>query len=176
MREILPRGDLSISIRHGLGVASIAARKGIGAADVGAALGLAAPDTPRSASEGGLSLLGYGPSVWLAVQEEAPADWDLRIEQRLGRLASVSDQSGAYIFYRFKGDAARTLLSRGAFIDIDPSAFPLGAVASTVIAHLSALIWARAPDTYDVAIFRSYEASFRHWIATAAGGLDHGAR
>lgn len=170
------RDDLKIETRAGLGLAHIMARKGVTAARIGAALGLAAPQSPARAANEELALIGAGPGVWLAVREDAPEDWAETLAGRLAGLASVSDQSGGYLVLRVSGPAARELIQRGAFIDLDPAVFGPGAAAVTDIAHMGAMLWAlEAPDGFEIAIFRSYAASFAHWIQTASAGLDHGA-
>ena len=136
----------TVTERTGLALATVMARKG---ADHTAILAAA-----------GCPMIPTGPGTWLALgQPHLPAD-----------LAFVSDQSGGYVVLRFTGPAARALLQKGVAIDLDPSAFGPGSAAVTVIAHIGVILW-RADEGYDVAIFRSFAGSFRHWIDTAAKGL-----
>jgi sarcosine oxidase subunit gamma len=76
---------------------------------------------------------------------------------------------------RFSGPAARDLLSRGAFIDFHPSAFGPGSTAVTAIAHIGIILW-QLDDTpaFEVALFRSYAASFWRWVemTCAAAGVE----
>jgi sarcosine oxidase subunit gamma len=95
-----------------------------------------------------------------------------RLRERLGALASVCDQSGGYQILQLSGPDARTLLQRGAAIDLHPSAFASGSVATTVIAHIGVILrQLDAAPTYEVALFRSYAASFRHWLDAAVCAL-----
>jgi sarcosine oxidase subunit gamma len=87
-------------------------------------------------------------------------------------MASVSDQSGGYVILRISGPAARTLLQRGAPVDLHPSAFGPGSVAATVIAHIGVIIrQLDATPAYEIALFRSYAASFGHWLDAAVAAL-----
>ena len=158
--------------RSGFGLATVMARKGADPAAIGAALGVDLRDGPCCSAGAGLVLLGTGPGSWLAHADAAPADWAAGLRERLGPLASVSDQSGGYVVFRLSGPGARTVLHRGAAMDFHPAAFAPGAVAATVIAHIGVVI--RQVDdapTYDIALFRSFAGSFRHWLDTTIGGF-----
>jgi heterotetrameric sarcosine oxidase gamma subunit len=156
------------------GLATVMARAG-GSAALAASLDTELPAGPRRSEAHGVAMIGTGPGVWLAVKEDAEPDWATRLAERLGDAASVSDQSSGYAVLRMQGTAARELLSRGAFIDFEASHFTAGSAAVTVIAHIGVILWQLddAP-TYEVALFRSYAASFWHWIeaATAGMGID----
>ena len=158
--------------RVGLTMATVMARKGASPAAIGERLGLAPADGPRVSRAGALALIGVGPGVWLAAAEDGRATAELA--ERLAGLASVSDQSSTYRVLRFTGPGAGRLLQKGAFIDLDPHAFPPGAAAVTVIAHVGVTLWkVDAAPTFDVAVFRSYAGSFQHWIASAGGPVPH---
>ncbi len=161
-----------IEERAGFGLATMMARKGVDPAAIGAVLGVNLRDGPYCSTGDDIALLGTGPGSWLVQADAAPADWAADLRDRLGSLASVSDQSGGYVIFRLSGPDARTVLQRGAAIDFDPAAFAPGSVATTVIAHIGVII--RQIDdapTYDVALFRSFAGSFRHWFDITAKGL-----
>ncbi len=158
--------------RIGFGLATVMARKGVEPAAIGAALRVDLRDGPTCSTCDGIVLLGTGPGSWLAHSDAAPAEWAAGLRDRLGPLASVSDQSGGYAIFRLSGRDARTVLQRGASIDFHPAAFGPGAVATTVIAHIGVVI--RQVDdapTYDILLFRSFAGSFRHWLDTTIEGL-----
>lgn len=163
---------LEITERTDLALATIMARKGVDAAAIGAQLGLTPLDGPRAVRVGAMTLVGTGPGAWLAIAEDGPAGCAEWLRERLAGLASISEQSAGYQVLRMRGSGARTLLQRGAFIDLDPTAFGPAAAATTVIAHIGVILWAvdDAP-TFDVALFRSFAGSFRDWIAAASAGL-----
>lgn len=134
--------------RTGLSLATVMARKAVDAANIVAALE-------------DVELRSIGPGSWLAVSEYSLDG----LSDRLCGLASVSDQSGGYVIYRFAGPDARRLLQRGAFIDLHPDSFGPSSVAVTAIAHMGMILWqVNDTPTYDVAIFRSHAASFHHWV------------
>lgn len=162
--------SLRISERH-VGLATIMARAGRRDA-LAATFGIALPAEPRRIEAGGLALIGTGPDVWLAVKDKADPGWASSLALRVGDAASVSDQSSGYVVLRLEGMAARELLSRGAFIDFHPDHFGPGSAAVTDIAHMGVILWQLddAP-TYEVALFRSYAASFQHWIAATSAAM-----
>jgi methylglutamate dehydrogenase subunit D len=98
--------------------------------------GLALPSGPRRISNGIEAFIGVGPGVWLAVFERAGPLRASKLAASLAGLASVADQTSAYAVLRITGDVAREVLSRGAFIDFDPSVFGLGSAAVTTISHI----------------------------------------
>jgi sarcosine oxidase subunit gamma len=156
---------LLIDERQGLGLAAVMARKGVGAAAIGAAIGLAPLAEAGRTARADLALISTGPGVWLAVVEDVGGDWPAALEGQLDGLCAVSDQSGAYGVFRISGPGARDLLQRGVAIDLHPDAFAPGSAAATVIAHIGVILWRPGQDeTFEVAVFRSYVPSFRHWI------------
>lgn len=163
---------LKIEERTGFGLATVMARKDVSAAQIAGALGVALVDGPSWSRTASLTLIGAGPGSWLVLSEDGADDHADRLRERLGPLAAVSDQSGGYQILRLSGPDARTVLQRGAAIDLHPSAFASGSVATTVIAHIGVIV--RQLDdapTYEVALFRSYAASFRHWLDAAVCAL-----
>jgi heterotetrameric sarcosine oxidase gamma subunit len=162
--------ELSVETRHGFGLVAIMARKGVKANQIGDALGAVVPTSPaRIAGGEGISLIGTGAGTWLAYRDGPPPFWEEELRERLEGLASVSDQSSAYAIVRISGLRARTILQRGAPIDLDPIVFRTGAAATTVISHIGAIIWqVDEQPTYEVATFRSYADSFRHWLDQTA--------
>jgi sarcosine oxidase subunit gamma len=162
--------EVSIETRDDFGLASIMARKGVEAHRIGQAVGVNAPISPaRIAGAEGLSLIGTGAGTWLAYQDNPPPFWADELRERLEGLASVADQSSGYSIVRVTGPRARTILQRGIPIDLDPVVFRTGSAATTIISHIGAIVWlVDEQPTYEVATFRSYADSFRHWLDQAA--------
>lgn len=161
-------GDVVVSDRLGLGIVTVMAR-----APLAAIGGLALPAGPEAVIAGDRTIVGTGPGSWLLLRDSAPGGWIDALESELGDAASIADQSSAYAVLRLSGPGARRLLARGAFLDFHPDAFQPGSAAVTLIAHMGAIVWQRddAP-TYEIAVFRSYAASFWHWIESAASGFQ----
>lgn len=160
---------LTISPRDSLGIASVMARKGVDAAAIGAVLGLDMPCGQQASFAGARTVLGTGPGTWLVFAEAGSPDFAEAVAETLSGLASVSDQSSAYVVQRLAGSGAQALLQRGVAIDLHPDIFRAGSAATTVVAHIGIILW-RVDDapTYDVACFRSYSVSFRHWLELTA--------
>lgn len=162
---------LHVSECRDFGLATVMLRKNADAAAIGAALGMAAPTGPGCVAGDGLLMIGTGPGVWLVFSDREKPSWAEDLAARLPNV-SVSDQSGAYTIFKIAGAAARALLQRGAFIDLDASAFRVGSAATTVIAHIGVVIWQIDDDeTFHVAVFRSLTDSFRDWIGAASHSL-----
>jgi sarcosine oxidase subunit gamma len=156
----------------GFGLATVMARKGAGAVEVARALGVEPVEGPRWTGDTALALIGTGPGAWLALSADQPETHAERLRAALGPLASVADQSGGYAILRLSGPGARTVLQRGAPIDLHPSAFGPGSTAVTVVAHIGVVLRQidEAP-TYEVAVFRSYAAAFQRWLDAAVAAL-----
>jgi methylglutamate dehydrogenase subunit D len=160
---------LTIECQTGFGLAAIMARTCGTDEELAALLGIALAAPGRCVSGGGMMLVSTGPRAWLAYAERGESAFAADLEDRLAGKASVSDQSSGYMMFTIGGKKARKLLQRGAPIDLHPDAFPPGSAATTVIAHIGALLWlSGADDRFHVAVFRSYAASFEHWLNTVA--------
>lgn len=164
--------SFSAEHRDRIGIASVMARKGADYGAIAAVLAIAMPTGPAATIGTTRVVVGTGPGTWLVIEDEAAPDFAETIEHALAGLASVSDQSSGYAVHRLSGAGARTILQRGAPVDLDPAAFGTGSAATTVIAHIGAILWqVDEHPTYDVAVFRSYATSFRHWLAQSRAAL-----
>ena len=168
--------QVAIEQLHGLGLASVLARKAVEHGAVARALGLDPAVGPRCSHKDRDTLIGVGPASWLLVQENRTAKFIPALRHALGETAWVADQSGAYGVFRIAGAGARTLLQRGVAVDLHPDAFVPGDAASTSIAHINVLLWRLddAPCAFAVAVSRSYEVSFRHWLDLTLAALSGG--
>lgn len=167
--------DIQIDEATGTGLAAIMARRGVGVEQLGRVLGVDAPIGPCWTASHEVALIGTGPGAWLAVRDAAPVQWADDLRKSLVGLASVSDQSSAYTLWRLSGPGARTLLQRGAAIDLHPESFGVGSAATTMIAHVGVII-RQLDDTprYELAAFRSYADSLRQWLDQAVAALPPG--
>lgn len=163
---------LVITENERITVATIMMRKGVTSAAVGKALGCAAPTSAGRMTGRDLSLIGTGPGTWLAIADAPGGGWARQLAHKLEGLASVSDQSDAYAVFRIAGPDARAFLQRGVFIDLDPSVFEPGSTAVTAIGYIGVILWqANATPAFEVAVFRSFATSFRHWMDVTAAAL-----
>jgi sarcosine oxidase subunit gamma len=172
----LPPG-VAIQPLFGLGLATVVARQGRAtelSARIAERHGLDLPDGPRLAVGGGVAFLGTAPGAWLAVTPSGHPAWALELAGALEGLASVADQSDAYVAVRVSGPLAEPILARSVGLDLHPGAFPVGAGAVTSAAHLGLILWRQEPEVFEVLAFRSYAESFWHWLTEAALGFDPG--
>jgi sarcosine oxidase subunit gamma len=91
------------------------------------------------------------------------------LREKLGHLASVSDQSDGRVVIRVGGARARDALAKGLPIDLHPSAFRPGDTAITTVAYIGVQI--RQLDdapTYEFIVPRSFSVSFGEWLTDAA--------
>ncbi len=163
--------DISITRPTGFGLASVLSRRGVATDALSAALGFAVAAGPMASRGANMTLWGTGPNQWLAHAPVAAPDWAEALGETLTGLAGVVDQSGAYGLFTLAGAAARPLLQKGLPVDLAPTVFTPGTVAVSAIAHIGVTVHCAAPDTYDLAVFRSFSASFREWLDTAIASL-----
>jgi heterotetrameric sarcosine oxidase gamma subunit len=166
----LPLADRGVVAeeRLGLAIVTVMARKGQSAAltvAVREQFDIALPQGPSCAHSDALSFIGTGPGRWLAIHSAPQPRFFSGFSQQLEGLASVVDQSGALGVLRLSGPRVLEMLAKGIAIDLDATAFPVGHVAATQIAHIGVTLWKvdEAPS-FGVAVARSYAGSFAHWL------------
>lgn len=133
-------------------------------------LGLDLPRSPSVVLSATHGLVCSGPDQWLLLARKRAGFPDLL--SSLSAHAAVIDQSHARAALRLSGERVREVLSKGSMVDIHPSAFPVGAAASTSFAHIGVQFW-RTEDGPDGAVFeflvaRSMAGSFWSWFAASA--------
>lgn len=160
--------EVSITRLAGFGLATILPAKGVEPAQIGAALGIPLAPGARASGDGALALLGTGPGQWLACAKAAAPDWADALGERLAGLAGVVDQSGGYELFCLSGADALRVVQKGMPVDLSPAAFAPGAVAVSAIAHIGVIVHHVAPGVLHLAVFRSFAASFLHWLDETA--------
>ncbi|CAL79545.1 Sarcosine oxidase, gamma subunit [Bradyrhizobium sp. ORS 278] len=172
---MLPSSRVSITERADLGLATLQARKGQDAAlrdIVQQRHGVSLPQSPALARTDAIAFVGLGPQHWLAVADGRNHHLASSLKTSLGPLASIVDQSGGYVVFRVGGSAIRDVLAKGFPIDLHERAFPPSAAATTVVAHIGAIIWRNDDQDghpcFDIAVFRSLSRSFWRWFSEAA--------
>jgi methylglutamate dehydrogenase subunit D len=116
---------------------------------------------------------GQGGALAVAVQRswglELPTgDLELSLKDRLGSLASLTDQSDGRSVLRLSGSRTRETLAKGLAIDLHPRAFTPGDTALTLAGHIGVQIW-QLDDTpsYEIAVARGYAGSLIGWLLPA---------
>lgn len=111
------------------------------------------------------------PGRWLLLADETDPVGPLR-----GRVAAadaaIVDLGHSRSGLRIAGAPAAELLSKGVDIDLHPEAFPPGAVAQTVVHHIGVTMLRRAPDVFDLYVYRSLAVDFADWLQAA--GAEYG--
>ena len=141
-------------------------------------LGLHLPLTPNTTAGGdALLAIWLGPDEWLLLadcDDSAPLAAELQAELA-GHVVSVVDISAGQTIIRLRGPSTRAVLARGCALDLDPSAFPPGACAQTLLARAQVLLVAAdSAPTIDVIVRRSFAPYVAAWLDDA--GREHGLR
>ena len=161
--------DISVDELVGFGLANVLVRKGTGPDALGAALGFAVVWGPVASQGPGIALLGTGPGQWLAYTDQAAPDWAATLGETLSGVATVVDQSSAYTLLRIAGADAHRLLQMGLPVDLSVPA--PGAVVVSAIAHIGVIVHQVAPESFHLAVFRSFAASLRDWLDASIASL-----
>ncbi len=168
---------VTIAERTNIGLATVACRKGQDEglkASVGEAYGVDLPFASKIARGKNVSFIGTGPGQWLAVSEslenQALAD---DLIAKLKGLASIVDQSDGRAVIRLSGPRARDVLAKGLAIDLDPRVFPADGAVTSTISHMGVQLWQEAPESYDIALFRSVAESFWRWLTASAAEFGY---
>lgn len=135
------------------------------------AYGFDLPPPGRRSDSDRLAVLWNGPDTWLAMapSEDGRRDLARELTIKLGRSAALTEVSDAKALLRISGERARAVLARGLPIDLHSTAFVPGQVAISHAAHVSVAIWMiDTQPTFELAVPRSYAASFERWLIAAA--------
>ena len=154
-------------------VVQVLARKGR-AADLAAALlvsqGVVLPGPGHAAEGRGVSALWIQPDGWFVVAPRG-ADGALAgaIKAACGDAGSVIDQSHGRSVVSISGARAPWVLAKSCRVDLHPSVFGPGRVASTQLFHLGATIHqSDAIPSYDLIVFSTFLQSFLESLTHAA--------
>lgn len=167
---------VTVSARDGLGIATVLVRDDRAsalAARLKERFGIDLPRGPKRAASGTVAFAATAPATWLAVSEDGGNGFATSLQETVGDLASVVDQSDGYAVLRISGPRVRDALAKGVPLDLHPRAFQVGDVAATVVSHIGTTFW-RLDDRQDGApvfefvIFRSLATSFWHWLDESA--------
>ena len=151
----------------GLAIVSLAARRHLPLTEtVERLFAITLPNPGHSSETTDLAFVSTSPNRWLVVSLRQ--NLYARLLDPLASLASVIDLTNSLALLRLSGPGARDTLQKGAPIDLHPCAMRAGMAASTLIAHITVLIWQRTDaPTYESRAHPRYTASFRNWLAGA---------
>jgi sarcosine oxidase subunit gamma len=149
-------------------------RHGEAAKAIGKALAIECPVQPGiSNGDGNTQVSWNGPNSWMIVASDeeagrAPGALLETLQDAVGDLAAVVDQSHGRCGLRLSGARARQVMAKNTAIDLHPRAFGPGQCALTSIAHMNAtIVQVDDSPTYDLFVIRSLARSFAHAIEHA---------
>jgi heterotetrameric sarcosine oxidase gamma subunit len=165
-----------VTDRDGLGLATVLVHRSRVAAltaRIRERFGIDLPHGPYRSAADGLAFAGISPEAWLATNEAGSTGFAARLNEALGDLAAIADQSSGYAVLRLTGPKLRETLAKILPLDLHPRAFGPGAVASTVASHVGATLWrlgdaADGSPVFEIAVFRSLAGSFWHALTVSA--------
>jgi len=144
------------------------------AAAIGAAIGIECSTQPGIVnSDGKTQLCWNGPNSWMIICADAetggaPGELFKTLQDAVGDLGAVVDQSHGRCGLRLSGSRARQVMAKNTAIDLHPRAFGPGQCAMTSVAHMNAtIIQVDDTPTYDLLVIRSLARSFAHAIEHA---------
>lgn len=163
--------------RPDVGLAKMSARKGQEealTARVREVYGITLADGPKRATCIKTAFLGIGPGNWLATSTEGGNEFADTLAENVKGLASVTDQTDAHLIVSLSGPNVRRVLEKMIPIDLDPRAFAVGDVASTVAHHMGVTIWRVEDDVsgasvFETAVYRGFARDYWHFILTCMG-------
>lgn len=131
-------------------------------------LGVQLPLTPNTTTAtDDLTAIWLGPDEWLLLADHDQSDAlaaDLQAALA-GHFASIVDISAGQAVIRLCGSSALDVLARGCALDLDPSLFPPGACAQTLLARAQVLLLAvDAAPTFDIVVRRSFAPYVAAWL------------
>lgn len=144
------------------------------AAAIATALGMKCSTQPGIVnSDGKTQVCWNGPNSWIVVGSDAeagraPGELFKVLQDAVGELGAVVDQSHGRCGLRLSGLHARRVMAKNTAIDLHPRVFGPGQCAMTSVAHMNAtVIQVDDTPTYDLFVIRSLARSFAHAIEHA---------
>lgn len=121
------------------------------------ALGFAPPAMGQSAKNAATALLRYEPTVWLVEGDVSV------LADTLGDDGALTAIGGGIVRMRIAGPGWRELLMEGGVFDTSAAAFPVGAIAATVIDHVGVRLHVESEDACIAYVPSSYAQSLHHF-------------
>lgn len=127
---------------------------------------LAWPSVGQSTSNGSWRCLGVQAEQVFLFSQSAD-DHYASVAEQLASHASITDQSDSWVCLQLSGEHTRRVLERLCLLDLDTNIFIDGAVARTVMEHLTVVVY-RQGDDFILLSARSSASSFYHALITSA--------
>lgn len=113
----------------------------------------------QSVEDETIRIFCLGPDEWLLIADDAG---DLRAKFDLGNPEAASppfslvDVSHRNIAVQIAGSKAEAAIRTGCPLDLDPASFPVGKVTRTVFERAEIILFRKAPDEFEIEIWRSF--------------------
>ena len=78
------------------------------------------------------------------------------------------DISESRTIMRIRGARSRNVLAKGFAIDLHPDAFPVQAIAHTMVEHTGVLLHRVGPEAFEIYVPRSYAVNIWYWLTVMA--------
>jgi sarcosine oxidase subunit gamma len=107
----------------------------------------------------GFSPRWAGVGRWFVVATgQDPARLVTILQEELGALASILDQSDGQVAIGITGGGVRATLAKGCALDLHPDSFKPGEAAATLFGHVPLHLTRTGADDYELLVPRSYAA------------------
>ena len=130
-------------------------------------IGIPSPGQSVLSADGKTRFLWTGQDQLFALFEAPSPRAAADLGDKLGNAVYVTLQSDNWVALRISGRHARAALERICPIDLDPSAFPEGCAARTVMEHMGAFILRDGADSFVLLSASSSAQSFLHAVKTS---------
>lgn len=153
-------------------VATVMARKGRTDATIerlAGIFGVAPVDRPVAIFASGTTMVGIGPGRW-TIAGATLGDVEATLAPALDEVAAVVDQSGGQVAFHLTGASVEEVMASLVAIDLEPSVFPVGAAATTTVAHVGVTLW-RTVDGFVLLVGRSFAVAFERAVVASAERL-----
>ncbi|ACP25206.1 sarcosine oxidase, gamma subunit [Sinorhizobium fredii NGR234] len=123
------------------------------------------------AKTGQYAVRPVSPGQWFIVGDEPMPRQEMKsLFAALEPGATGVDQSHGRVRIRIEGKMASRALSKGTALDLDPSVFPVGQSAVTLIGHIAAHITRVDSEAFEIIVLRGFAESL--WDDLARMGLE----
>ena len=114
----------------------------------------------------GMALLGLARDQAFLLFDESKTTAK-SISATIGDSAYLTDQSDSWAMLKIAGQLTHSVLERTCPVDLDETAFSVGAVTRTQMEHLAVIVFREAPDEFLLLSPASSASSFLHMIQTS---------
>jgi sarcosine oxidase, subunit gamma len=132
-------------------------------------LGLELPIKPLSSSANDVTrILWLAPDEWLIISSgDMVFDIEVALREKIRGHFSIVNQSGGQTMIELSGVHAADMLRKSTPLDSHPRAFPIGKVATSLLAKSSAIFYHAGEDQWHLVIRRSFADYIWRWLGDA---------